>query len=138
MALGGGDPHRNRLDDAVLIKDNHLAIVGSITEAVQLGQEGLLHQEGGGGGRLAGGGRGGGPGRRGHHHAGQHVAGARRRSAPRRSRASTDASWWKRPAASPRTRAPAYAEAVDIISLGWLTHSSRAIDFSLDITEIKQ
>lgn len=31
---GGGDPHRFRLDDGILIKDNHLRIVGSITEAV--------------------------------------------------------------------------------------------------------
>jgi nicotinate-nucleotide pyrophosphorylase (carboxylating) len=31
---GGGDPHRFRLDDCVLIKDNHLELVPSITEAV--------------------------------------------------------------------------------------------------------
>jgi len=35
VQLGGGDPHRLRLDDAVLIKDNHLALAGSITESVQ-------------------------------------------------------------------------------------------------------
>ena len=34
VRLGGGDPHRARLDDGILIKDNHLAIVGSISEAV--------------------------------------------------------------------------------------------------------
>ncbi|MEM2943383.1 MAG: nicotinate-nucleotide diphosphorylase (carboxylating), partial [Methanomassiliicoccales archaeon] len=34
VLIGGGDPHRFRLDDAILIKDNHLKIVGSITEAV--------------------------------------------------------------------------------------------------------
>ena len=34
VRLGGGDPHRARLDDGILIKDNHLSIVGSITEAV--------------------------------------------------------------------------------------------------------
>ena len=32
----GGDTHRFRLDDCVLIKDNHIAIVGSIEEAVSL------------------------------------------------------------------------------------------------------
>jgi len=32
---GGGDPHRFRLDDCVLIKDNHLELVPSITEAVR-------------------------------------------------------------------------------------------------------
>jgi len=31
---GGGDPHRYRLDDCVLIKDNHLRLVSSISEAV--------------------------------------------------------------------------------------------------------
>ncbi|MDH4123256.1 MAG: carboxylating nicotinate-nucleotide diphosphorylase [Thermoplasmata archaeon] len=34
IITGGGDPHRFRLDDGILIKDNHLKIVGSITEAV--------------------------------------------------------------------------------------------------------
>jgi nicotinate-nucleotide pyrophosphorylase (carboxylating) len=35
VGIGGGDPHRLHLDDMVLIKDNHLAIVGSIEEAVK-------------------------------------------------------------------------------------------------------
>lgn len=35
VVLGGGDPHRLHLDDMVLIKDNHLAIVGSAEEAVK-------------------------------------------------------------------------------------------------------
>ncbi len=35
VELGGGDTHRMRLDDAVLIKDNHLALSGSITKSVQ-------------------------------------------------------------------------------------------------------
>ena len=35
VVIGGGDPHRLHLDDMVLIKDNHLAIVGSIEEAVK-------------------------------------------------------------------------------------------------------
>jgi nicotinate-nucleotide pyrophosphorylase (carboxylating) len=34
VALGGGDPHRLHLDDMILIKDNHLAIVGNVEEAV--------------------------------------------------------------------------------------------------------
>ena len=32
---GGGSNHRFGLDDAVLIKDNHIAVVGSVAEAVQ-------------------------------------------------------------------------------------------------------
>ncbi len=35
VELGGGDTHRLRLDDAVLIKDNHLALAGSITESIR-------------------------------------------------------------------------------------------------------
>ncbi len=34
VSLGGGDTHRLRLDDCVLIKDNHLELVPSITDAV--------------------------------------------------------------------------------------------------------
>ncbi|MHA1237759.1 MAG: carboxylating nicotinate-nucleotide diphosphorylase [Candidatus Odinarchaeia archaeon] len=39
VEIGGGDPHRFRLDDCVLIKDNHLALVGSIKEAVKQARE---------------------------------------------------------------------------------------------------
>ena len=35
VVIGGGDPHRLHLDDMVLIKDNHIAIVGSAEEAVK-------------------------------------------------------------------------------------------------------
>jgi len=33
---GGGDTHRFHLDDMVLIKDNHIAIVGSVEKAIKL------------------------------------------------------------------------------------------------------
>jgi nicotinate-nucleotide pyrophosphorylase (carboxylating) len=36
IIIGNGDPHRLHLDDMVLIKDNHIAIVGSALEAVKL------------------------------------------------------------------------------------------------------
>ncbi|MHA1298569.1 MAG: carboxylating nicotinate-nucleotide diphosphorylase [Candidatus Helarchaeota archaeon] len=35
VSLGGGDTHRFNLDDEVMIKDNHLAIVGNIKKAVE-------------------------------------------------------------------------------------------------------
>ncbi len=38
---GGGDPHRFRLDDCVLIKDNHLELVPSVTEAVKRARAGI-------------------------------------------------------------------------------------------------
>jgi nicotinate-nucleotide pyrophosphorylase (carboxylating) len=35
VMIGGGDTHRLHLDDLVLIKDNHIAIIGSVEEAVK-------------------------------------------------------------------------------------------------------
>jgi nicotinate-nucleotide pyrophosphorylase (carboxylating) len=35
VELGGGDTHRFRLDDCVLIKDNHLKLLPSVSEAVR-------------------------------------------------------------------------------------------------------
>ena len=39
VLIGGGDTHRMHLDDMILIKDNHIAIVGSIERAVQKARE---------------------------------------------------------------------------------------------------
>ncbi|MCS7115533.1 MAG: carboxylating nicotinate-nucleotide diphosphorylase [Candidatus Bathyarchaeota archaeon] len=39
VLVGGGDPHRLHLDDMILIKDNHIAIVGSIEKAVKMAKE---------------------------------------------------------------------------------------------------
>ncbi|MCX8173252.1 MAG: carboxylating nicotinate-nucleotide diphosphorylase [Thermoplasmata archaeon] len=36
VMIGGGEPHRFSLSDAVLIKENHIAVVGDIEEAVKL------------------------------------------------------------------------------------------------------
>ena len=36
IILGGGEPHRYGLYDAVLIKDNHLRIIGSVEEAIKI------------------------------------------------------------------------------------------------------
>jgi nicotinate-nucleotide pyrophosphorylase (carboxylating) len=38
VIVGGGDPHRMRLDDAILIKDNHIVVTGGISEAVRRAQ----------------------------------------------------------------------------------------------------
>jgi len=35
VEIGGGDTHRFRLDDTVLIKDNHIAIAGGLDEAIR-------------------------------------------------------------------------------------------------------
>jgi nicotinate-nucleotide pyrophosphorylase (carboxylating) len=46
VAVGGGKNHRMGLDDGVLIKDNHIAVAGGVTEAVVAAkrQVGHLHK----------------------------------------------------------------------------------------------
>ena len=39
IAIGGGDPHRFCLDDMVLIKDNHIEVVGSVADAIKQARE---------------------------------------------------------------------------------------------------
>lgn len=39
VLLGGGDTHRLHLDDMILIKDNHIAVAGSIEKAVKIVKE---------------------------------------------------------------------------------------------------
>ena len=39
VTIGGGYSHRIRLDDMILIKDNHLAIIGSVTKSVEIAKK---------------------------------------------------------------------------------------------------
>ena len=43
VKVGGGSPHRFGLYDAVMIKDNHIKLAGSITEAVNLARKNTSH-----------------------------------------------------------------------------------------------
>jgi nicotinate-nucleotide pyrophosphorylase (carboxylating) len=43
VRVGGGSNHRFGLDDAVLIKDNHVAIAGSVGEALKRAKDGVGH-----------------------------------------------------------------------------------------------
>ncbi|HEX5846996.1 MAG TPA: carboxylating nicotinate-nucleotide diphosphorylase, partial [Rhodoplanes sp.] len=43
VRAGGGSNHRFGLDDAVLIKDNHIAIAGGITPAIEHARAGIGH-----------------------------------------------------------------------------------------------
>jgi len=43
VMIGGGHNHRLGLDDGVLIKDNHIALAGSVTEAVRRAKEAAGH-----------------------------------------------------------------------------------------------
>ena len=43
VRAGGGTNHRSGLDDGILIKDNHLALAGGVTEAVRRARAGAPH-----------------------------------------------------------------------------------------------
>lgn len=43
VRCGGGANHRFGLDDAVLVKDNHIAVAGSVAEAVRRARAGVGH-----------------------------------------------------------------------------------------------
>ncbi|MEP7337419.1 MAG: carboxylating nicotinate-nucleotide diphosphorylase [Acidobacteriota bacterium] len=43
VSVGGGHNHRMGLDDGVLIKDNHIALAGGVTEAVRRAKEAAGH-----------------------------------------------------------------------------------------------
>jgi nicotinate-nucleotide pyrophosphorylase (carboxylating) len=130
IRVGGGSNHRFGLDDAVLIKDNHVAIAGGVAEAVARARNGVGHMvkielevdtleqlrealalrvdavllDNMGPETLA--------------EAVRMVDGS----------AITEASGGITP-----TTAPAVAAAgVDLISIGWLTHSVRVLDIGLD------
>lgn len=130
VRVGGGSNHRFGLDDAVLIKDNHVAIAGGVRPAVERARAGVGHlvkielevdtlaqlEE-----ALA-----------------LRVDAVlldnmgpdmlRQAVAMVDGRAVTEASGRIRP-----DTAPAIAEAgVDLLSVGWLTHSAQVLDIGLD------
>lgn len=43
VTCGGGSNHRFGLDDAVLIKDNHIAVAGGVRQAVEAARTGVRH-----------------------------------------------------------------------------------------------
>ena len=130
VRAGGGSNHRFGLDDAVLIKDNHLTLAGGVTEAVRRVRRSIGHmvkievevdtleqlEEALGSGvdavlldnmpleTLA------------------------RAVGMARGKALTEASGGITPANAPAVA----ATGVDLISLGWITHSAPALDVSLD------
>ena len=130
VRAGGGSNHRFGLDDAVLIKDNHVAIAGGIRAAIERARAGVGHlvkievevdtlaqlDEA----------------------LGLRVDAVlldnmtledlRRAVAMVGDRAITEASG----RIAPATAAQVAATGVDLISVGWLTHSAPALDIGLD------
>jgi nicotinate-nucleotide pyrophosphorylase (carboxylating) len=133
LRVGGGANHRFGLDDGILIKDNHIAVAGGIRPAVERARTAIGHmvkievevdrlgqiEEALGAGvdallldnmtpvELA--------------EAVRLVAG----------RAVTEASGRITPATAPAVA----ASGVDLISIGWLTHSAQVLDIGLDHQE---
>jgi nicotinate-nucleotide pyrophosphorylase (carboxylating) len=130
IRVGGGFNHRFGLDDAVLIKDNHIAAAGSIKQAVERARAAIGHlvkielevdtlaqlEEG-----LA---------------VGvdailldnMNVEQLRRAVGIVKGRAITEASG----GITPQTAPAIAATGVDLLSSGWLTHSAQALDIGLD------
>jgi nicotinate-nucleotide pyrophosphorylase (carboxylating) len=135
VMLGGGYPHRSGLYDAVLIKDNHIRIAGGVAEALRRAKKGgstkkveievetpedalTAVQEGADIVML------------------DNFGPEKVRSVAAELRSINpdvliEASGGIRPEDVER-----YAEGADIISLGWLTHSVRSMDFSMEIEQI--
>jgi nicotinate-nucleotide pyrophosphorylase (carboxylating) len=130
VRVGGGANHRYGLDDAVLIKDNHIAAAGGIGPAVQRVRAGIGHLVkvevevdtlGQVEDAIA---------------AGVDAVlldnmepeALRRAVAMVDSRVITEASGGITPATAPAVA----ATGVDLISIGWLTHSVTALDIGLD------
>jgi nicotinate-nucleotide pyrophosphorylase (carboxylating) len=130
VRVGGGSNHRFGLDDAVLIKDNHVAIAGGVGEAVTRARAGIGHmvkielevdtlaqlEE-----ALA---------------LGVDVVlldnmsldDMRTAAGMARGRAMLEASGRITPDTAPAVA----ATGVDLIAIGWITHSARTLDIGLD------
>lgn len=131
VRCGGGHNHRFGLDDAVLIKDNHVALAGGIRpavervrrsvghlvkievevdtleqlrEALDLGADVVLLDN-------------------------MSLEMLREAVAMARGRAITEASG----GINPKTAGAIAATGVDLLSMGWLTHSAPALDVALDV-----
>jgi nicotinate-nucleotide pyrophosphorylase (carboxylating) len=131
VRVGGGSPHRYGLDDAVLVKDNHVALAGGVAEAVRRVRERIGHMVkvevevdtlaqldeallAGVDAVLLD---------------NMDLPTLREAVGRARGRAVTEASGGIRP-----DDVRAVAETgVDVVSLGWLTHSAPSLDVALDV-----
>ncbi|WP_117194335.1 carboxylating nicotinate-nucleotide diphosphorylase [Rhizobium terrae] len=130
VRAGGGKNHRYALHDAVLIKDNHVAIAGSVAEAIRRAKAGAGHMvkievevdtldqlheamEVGADAVLL-----------------DNMTPAELREAVSivAGRAITEASG----GITPSTAAAIAASGVDLLSVGWITHSAPTLDIGLD------
>lgn len=133
VRAGGGMNHRFALNDAVLIKDNHVAIAGGVAEAIRRAKAGVGHMvkievEVDTLDQL-------------HEAMGEGVDAVlldnmtpdqlREAVGIVAGRAITEASGRVTPATAPAIA----ASGVDLVSVGWLTHSAPVLDIGLDFVE---
>jgi len=132
VMLGGGDPHRMALDDAVLIKDNHIQTVGGVTEAMKRAkrvsfskkveieaqslEEALEAARTGADIIML-----------------DNMGPTRVREAAEAVRAIDPDVTIEVSGGITPGNCVEYAPHADVISLGWLTHSVRSVDFSLNV-----
>jgi nicotinate-nucleotide pyrophosphorylase (carboxylating) len=133
VRAGGGSNHRFGLDDAVLIKDNHRALAGGLRIAVERARAGVGHmvkievevdtleqlEEALGMGvdavlldNMS-------------------IETLERAARMARGRAITEASG----GITPKTAPAIAATGVDLLSVGWITHSAPSLDVALDVEE---
>lgn len=134
VKAGGGSNHRFGLDDAVLIKDNHRALAGGVAEAVERARRGVGHLvkievevdtleeleealEAGADAVLL------------DNMEPELLERAVERCRGEDRRVITEASG----GITPETVGEVAATGVDLISVGWLTHSSPALDVALEV-----
>ncbi|MDH3366042.1 MAG: carboxylating nicotinate-nucleotide diphosphorylase [Thermoplasmata archaeon] len=137
VSVGGGDTHRFGLDDAILIKDNHIAIAGGIREAlrsarrtasftkkieieVESVKEALIAVEEGADIIML-----------------DNFAPEEGERVARETRAANPLIVIEVSGGIKPENIEAYAAFADIISLGWLTHSVKSIDFSMEIEPVQ-
>jgi nicotinate-nucleotide pyrophosphorylase (carboxylating) len=137
VSVGGGDTHRFGLDDAILIKDNHIAIAGGIREAlrsarrtasftkkieieVESVKDALVAVEEGADIIML-----------------DNFTPEEGEKVAREVRAANPLIVIEVSGGIKPENIEAYAAFADIISLGWLTHSVRSIDFSMEIEPVQ-
>lgn len=132
VVLGGGDPHRFGLDDAILIKDNHIRIAGGVLEAlkrakrssftkkieieVECEKDALAAADAGADIVML------------DNFSPDEARGIYAKIKKRCPDIIVEVSGGITPENIVR-----YADAADIISIGWITHSVRSVDFSMSI-----
>jgi len=132
VSIGGGDPHRFGLDDAILIKDNHIRLAGSVKEAlrrarassftkkieieVESEDDALAAVDSGADIIML------------DNFAPEEAQALYTRIKRQRPTVLVEASGGIRP-----DNIDKYARGADIISLGWITHSVKSVDFSMSI-----